>query len=78
MTTDGSGMVITCDAHAVRWFGSVFGPSMALIHLEKSDGDQVGSAAAVREQVRYTPPQLSKSAKKALRIFALGPDDFTL
>lgn len=78
MTTGRSGMVITCDAHAVRWFGSVFGPSMALIQLEKTDDDQGGSGTTVREQVRYTPPQLSKSAKKALRIFALGPDNFTL
>ena len=27
---------------------------MALIQLEKTDDDQVGSATAVREQVRYT------------------------
>lgn len=51
---------------------------MALIQLEKTDDDQGGSGTTVREQVRYTLPQLSKSAKKALRIFALGPDNFTL
>lgn len=40
------------DRYGVRYFGSEFGVSMPLSHLEKSYGDQSGRVATVRNLVR--------------------------